>query len=66
MEKFTLMVKLLFQSLTNSSARRSFHVIKLWNVFPVFRSHVIKVLRCVDIPIQDIFSDFKFAFEMAF
>ena len=39
-----------FHLRTSRSARRSFHVIRLWNSSPVRRSHVVKVDRIVQIP----------------
>lgn len=46
----TFNVTLSFHLRTIESARKSFHVTKLWNVSPVIRSHVMNVLRCVDMP----------------
>lgn len=54
-----------FHFRTIESARKSFHVMKLWNVSPVFRSHVINVLRCVDIPMHDIYFAVIPAFSIA-
>lgn len=41
----TFMIQLEFHFFTNESARISFHVTKLWNVWPVTLSHVINVER---------------------
>lgn len=48
----TFMVKDWFHDLTKPSARISFHVIKLWNSFPVVLFHVTNVALSVLIPIQ--------------
>ena len=47
----TFMLKLLFHSFTKVSARRSFHVMRLWKGLPVDFFHVVKVDRWVLIPI---------------
>lgn len=57
-EKQTFIVRDLFHCCTKLSARTSFHVIKLWNGFPVSLSHVTKDERCVDIPTHIIWCGF--------
>jgi hypothetical protein len=57
-KKQTFMVRDLFHCCTKLSARTSFHVIKLWNGFPVSLSHVMKDERCVDIPKHTIWCGF--------
>lgn len=62
----TFNVTLSFHLRTIESARKSFHVTKLWNVSPVVRSHVMNVLRCVDMPRHDISDAVNFASAIAF
>lgn len=62
----TFNVTLSFHLRTIESARKSFHVTKLWNVSPVIRSQVMNVLRCVDIPKHDISDAVNFASVIAF
>lgn len=49
----TFSVTLEFHLRTIASALKSFHVMKLWNVSPVSRSHVMNVLRCDEMPIHE-------------